>query len=242
MDRPITRIRFLLGAAAIFALLTVPVALAASGGDTADPQATASGVKQKVKKLTKRVKALEQQLAAQGGSRPPSGPAGGDFTGTYPNPQLGANTVTSNEVVDESLTPDDLAPSALVRSAFAEDASLALVGTSGNAVTATIDAPTSGFLLMTAGSDVFNFTSQDFVTCRLRVDGAIVTGSPRQMQLDGNGVTNQEEDCSTEGALAVPAGTHTVDLEGAGLNANSVFDETTLQVLFVPLGANGAQP
>ena len=77
---------------------------------------------------------------------------------------------------------------------------------------------------------------------RLTVNGAIVTGSPRQIQLDGNGATNQEEDCATNGTLAVPAGTHTIALEGAGLATGTVFDESSLQVLFVPLGADGTPP
>ncbi len=158
---------------------------------------------------------------------------------------LRASAVNSAKVGDASLLAQDFAPGQLpesVRSAFAADESLALVGVEGNALTTTINAPTSGYLFVSAGSDVFNFTTQDFVTCRVRVNGDIVAGSPRQIQLDGNGTENQEEDCATNGTLAVQAGTHTVDLEGAGLNANTVFDESSLQVLFVPLGADGTQP
>ena len=41
-------------------------------------------------------------------SLPPSGPAGGDLSGSYPGPQIAANAVGTSEVVDNSLTADDL--------------------------------------------------------------------------------------------------------------------------------------
>jgi hypothetical protein len=62
-----------IGFMALFALIVVPVALAATDGG---PQATASGVKQKVKKLTKQVRQLQQQLDALASQTGPQGPAG----------------------------------------------------------------------------------------------------------------------------------------------------------------------
>ncbi|MGH2963524.1 MAG: hypothetical protein ACRDL3_15240, partial [Solirubrobacterales bacterium] len=79
--------------------------------DQHSPQATASAsVKKQLKKLKKRV----AQLEGQGGpnvpdSLPPSGPAGGDLTGNYPNPQLGLASVGIDELADDSVTSPKIA-------------------------------------------------------------------------------------------------------------------------------------
>jgi hypothetical protein len=94
-------------AAAVAALVVMPVTFAGASGD---PVATtsAASLKKQVKSLKRRVAALENKQTTTNTtnttSGAPSGPAGGDLTGTFPNPKLGPNTVTAQNVVDGSLT------------------------------------------------------------------------------------------------------------------------------------------
>jgi hypothetical protein len=99
-DQPEQRLRavHLLAAAAILGLLVMPVAFAGVG----EPVAT-KGVKvaKKLKKVKKRLAALEARIDRVGqvpASLPPSGPAGGDLTGDFPNPLIGANSVAGAEI------------------------------------------------------------------------------------------------------------------------------------------------
>ena len=73
MNRSGERIRVLLGAAAVCALLVVPVALAGSASTAGGPKATASaGVKKKLNSLQRQINALK----AQAGTPGPQGPQG----------------------------------------------------------------------------------------------------------------------------------------------------------------------
>jgi hypothetical protein len=73
-------------------------------------------VKMKVKRLSRQVKRLKQKVRSEQGSpRPPTGPAGGDLTGNYPDPALGDGVVDSANVANGSLRGGDINPETNIR-------------------------------------------------------------------------------------------------------------------------------
>ncbi len=116
-------------------------------------------------------------------------------------------------------------------------------GTDGTVATTSITAPASGFLVITAGSDVVDVSGSDAVGCLIEVDGAQAVGSDRTVELNGAEDVNQDEDCSTNTVVAVSAGKHKVDFEAVGVDQTStIFTDTALSGLYVPFGANGSPP
>jgi hypothetical protein len=143
--------------------------------------------------------------------------------------------LTGADVGDGTLTGGDL----LIRAATASDDSSALSGTSAvsQVLATTITAPARGYLMMVAGSDVYgDFVGSD---CWLAVDGAEFNPSERVL---GNNSNVDEVDCATNGAVVVNAGAHTVQLMADPGSSSVIFDESTLDVIFVPFNSTGGVP
>lgn len=124
------------------------------------------------------------------------------------------------------------------RFAFARDDGFTLVGTSGTLLATAIIAPTNGHLAINAGTDSNGVAAEQF-TCFLDVDGTDLPSTSRLVEF-GSG--NTQEDCTTEGAVAVTAGTHTVRFEAADVDGGTTLDESVLWVIFVPFDGGGSLP
>jgi hypothetical protein len=121
----------------------------------------------------------------------------------------------------------------------------------GDILSTQVTAPTPGLLFMVGGAESWLGSSSaygDIYICMIRVNRTEVIGSGRHVQVaygDPPHIYNGEEDCSTNGVQEVSAGTHTVDLRVThrGTSApQAMFQDASLQVLFVPFGADGTQP
>ncbi len=128
----------------------------------------------------------------------------------------------------------------LVRVAYDTADDDALVGVSGTALTTTIDAPSAGFLLISASSDLTG-TAWGSVYCQIVVNDSVLDHSRRTNTLE----FVDDDNCATDGIyLVLAGGTFTVDFdfELGGIAATTTVDEATLTVLFVPFGSDGSVP
>jgi len=106
--------------AVVLAMVVIPTAVAGAKEAVASKGKASSKVAKQIKSLKAQTAALTHQVSslkaalsalegkpASGGA--PSGPAGGDLTGTFPNPQLRAGTIVSGDIADGTIGGADLA-------------------------------------------------------------------------------------------------------------------------------------
>jgi hypothetical protein len=150
-----------------------------------------------------------------------------------------ANTAGTASTAENANAVGGHAANSLVRVASAGADGVVLDGVSGTALSTAIAAPSAGFLVINAGSDVSNEPPADVVDCFIEVDGAESAPSRRTIS---SGAENTEQDCTTQTVVQVAAGDHSVDFEYTDVDTGTTVGASSLQVPFAAFGATGALP
>jgi hypothetical protein len=103
---------------AALALILALVGTAVAGPDATTSKITKTKVKKIAKKqankvLTRRAPTLDVNSARSADSARPSGPAGGDLAGGYPDPTIGDQRVTAGKVANDAITSEKVANDAI---------------------------------------------------------------------------------------------------------------------------------
>lgn len=135
------------------------------------------------------------------------------------------------------------------RAAHAESTNVSDSTSNNVRLSTSITAPADGTLIINAGADFYRqlpVSGSDVVTCWIGIDTtsilALEPGSKRVIDVeDGTGDNAAEQDCITQIAVDVAAGSHTVYFLAA-IGSGTLIDQGALTVLWVPFDGNGAVP
>ncbi|MFT3874352.1 MAG: hypothetical protein QM714_17180 [Nocardioides sp.] len=148
-----------------------------------------------------------------------------------------AGQITGKQIKDKTLGPNDL----LVRVASKQVDDNAIAGFSTGTATALkvqVTAPTKGYVVVTASSDVYDFSAPTYTNCWISLNGHYARGSERSVHITAD---DQEQNCGTNVTIPVGAGKKTVSFDADG-GSNTIYDETTLSAEFIPFNGNGKRP
>lgn len=170
---------------------------------------------------------LLQQSGGGGGGGAPSGPAGGDLAGTYPDPTIGTNKVTTAKIADNNVTYDKL-PSQSAGSLLGRGDSGAgvpeeiLIGTGLSMSGTTLSAAGSGGA---AALPVWTYTATSLGLGLFTTDNALIS-STSQIVLSS---TDKSGSAPWSGLLtSLPAGTSIVLTSSTGATALFQVESPTL--------------